>query len=278
MTNKLTNLRAAMDNTVFKGQKFTDESKRNVRNRISKKHIRINLIPNFLTLTIAVGFLGFGAYFMGEELNLFNQGNPNTTLSKETQEIETITDVNTKQEVETVEPPENSILIEWTSDNMDRGNHDYDSLTHSNLVVGLDYSSIERGDVIYFKSPSFRIESNPEFKMTDYYIARVVGLPGETVEMKSGQVYIDDKKLEAFYAQTLKTGMDEEEYFKRVDPVNRGNEEDDKDYFATTTDPVKVVENTVYVLVDNGSRGVDSRYFGVLSIEGIVGNVLGYSK
>ena len=278
MTNKLTDLRATMDNTVFKGQKFSDKSKRNVRNRIQKKHIRVNLIPNFLTLTIAVGFLGFGVHFMAEELNLFNQGTPNTTLSNETLEIETITDVYTNQEVESVEPPENSILIEWSSDNMDRGNHDYDSLSHSDLVVGLDYSSIERGDVIYFKSPSFRIESNPEFKMPDYYIARIVGLPGETVEMKSGQVYINDKKLEAFYSQTLKTGMDEEEYFEKLDPVNRGNEEDDKDYFATTTDPVKVVEKTVYVLVDNGSRGVDSRYFGVLSIESIVGNVLGYSK
>lgn len=46
---------------------------------------------------------------------------------------------------------------------------------------------VERDDVIIFKSPK-----NPEVE----YIKRVIGLPGETVMLKSGEVYINGKKLD----------------------------------------------------------------------------------
>ncbi|PUB08289.1 signal peptidase I [Paenisporosarcina sp. OV554] len=194
-------------------------------------------------------------------------------------EMETITDNKTKSEVELVEPGEKSLLLEWDFDNMDRGNHDYETLAalaHPRLVVELDYKGVKRGDVIYFKSPDFTIESNPDFYMPEYYIARVVGLQGETVEIKDGQVF--DKRLDTFYSKLLQRGMNEKDYFEKLKPVNRGNEENDREYFATTMDPVKVVNNTVFVLVDNGGRGVDSRDFGLLPMESIKGKVLGYKK
>lgn len=203
-----------------------------------------------------------------------------TACSKEvaSNEMETITDNDTKPEVELVEPLEDSLLLEWASDNMDRGNHDYDSQTHNDLVVDVNYSTIERGDVIYFKSPDFTIETNPNFNMPEYYISRVVGLPGETVEIKDGQVFIDDKKLDTFYSKLLERGMDEKEYFETVKPPNRVNDEGHREYFATNMEPVKVEDNTVFVLSDNGARGVDSRYFGVLPMDNVEGKVLGYKK
>lgn len=275
MMDKLTDLRAAMDNTVFKGQKFSAQSKRNVRKRIKKQPTRVNWIPNILTLAIAVGFLGFSAYFIGQELNLFNQDNQ-TILSDKTRIIETITDVNTKPEIESVVPPENSLLIDWGSDAMDRGNHDYDSLTHSDLVVDLDHSTIQRGDVIYYKTPEIAIKQNPN--LPENYIARAVGLPGETVEIINGQVFIDDKKLATFYSKATVRGMEEEEYFVKSNPASRASDEFWKEYFATNMDPVKVSENTIFVLVDHWWRGTDSREFGVLSFDRIEGKVLGYQK
>ncbi len=193
-------------------------------------------------------------------------------------EMETITDNKTKSEVELVEPGEKSLLLEWDFDNMDRGNHDYETLAHPRLVVELDYKGVKRGDVIYFKSPDFTIESNPDFYMPEYYIARVVGLQGETVEIKDGQVFIDDKRLDTFYSKLLQRGMNEKEYFEKVKPPNRVNDENHREYFATSMEPVKVEDNTVFVLSDNGARGVDSRYFGLLPMESIKGQVLGYKK
>jgi signal peptidase I len=193
-------------------------------------------------------------------------------------EMETITDNNTKPEVELVEPLENSLLLEWHSDNMNRGEHEYESLAHPRLVVNLNDKEVKRGDVIYFKSPDFTIESNPDFNMPEYYISRVVGLEGETVEIKNGQVFIDGKKLDTFYSKALSSGMEQEEYFEKVDPANRADDEFWKEYFATTMEPVKVEENTVFVLGDNWWRSSDSRYFGVLSMDSVEGKVLGYYK
>lgn len=271
MSDKLDELYTSMEKTVFKGQKFSDLNKRNVRNGIHSKKTRTVWVPNFLTLLISCGFIAALVYFIGDEMNLFHQ-----TAQQEV--ITTITDVNTKAEVESVIPPENSLLIEWDSDSMDRGNHDYQTFFHSELVVDVDYSSIERGDVIYFKSPDFTIESNPFFKMPDHYISRVVALPGETIEIKDGQVWIDHKKLDTFYSKLLMNGMNEKEYFERVNPVNRGNEDTDREYFTTTMAAVKLDNNSVFVLADNGWRGVDSSHFGPLSLESVMGEVLGYKN
>ncbi|MGN7403712.1 signal peptidase I [Cytobacillus praedii] len=193
-------------------------------------------------------------------------------------EMETIADNDTKPEVELVEPPENSLLLEWNHDNMDRGDHDYQVMAHPPLVFDPNDKEVKRGDVIYFKSPEFTIESNPQFNMPEFSISRVVGLEGETVEIKNGQVFIDGKKLDTFYSKALNRGMGQEEYFKKVNPVNRGDEESWKEYFATTMDPVKVEENTIFLLGDNWWRSADSRYFGVLPMENVEGKVLGYTK
>ncbi|WP_438314573.1 signal peptidase I [Sporosarcina sp. FA9] len=190
--------------------------------------------------------------------------------------METITDNDTKPEVELVEPLESSLLLEWHSDNMNRGNHDYEILAHPRLVVDPDDREIKRGDVIFFKSPDFTIESNPHFNMPENYISRVVGLPGEIVEIKDGQVFIDDKKLDTFYSKLLWAGMNEKEF--HVKRANRGDDEATKKYFATTMEPVKVEENTIFVLSDNGARGVDSRDFGVLPMNSVEGKILGYLK
>ena len=65
-------------------------------------------------------------------------------------EIETITDENTKPEIELVEATKNTILVEWGSDAMDRGNHDYFTSAHSELVVdpGLFGGKSWRGDLL----------------------------------------------------------------------------------------------------------------------------------
>lgn len=238
-----------------------------------------------LLLTVATIFL---------VVNLDGGGSDPGNAPGTTSELPAITDPDTVPEVEMVEAKENTKLIEWESDSMDRGNHDYDTSTHSSLVVEIGYPVVKRGDVVYYKTPDSAIEKNPN--LPEHSIARVVGLPGETVEIREGQVYVDDRKLDTFYGAATDRGLTEAEFFEMAEKnIEEGtwttdeelsqeelitwvNLDAKKEDFNISMEPVKVSEEAVFVLVDLWWRGIDSRDFGELSLEAVEGKVLGYEK
>lgn len=59
------------------------------------------------------------------------------------------------------------------------------------------FKDIQRGDVIVFAPPE-------ELNSKDDYIKRVIGLPGEKIEVKDSKVYVDDKALvEPYIAEPM---------------------------------------------------------------------------
>ena len=218
----------------------------------------------------------------------------NKATVAETPESEVLTDNQTKPSIEMVEAKKNTKLVEWGSDAMDRGNHDYDTITHNSLVVEIEYQEVNRGDVVYYKTPESAVIKNSQ--LPEYYIARVVGLPGETVEIREGQVYVDDKKLDTFYGVARDRGLDKDEYFEILEQnleegtwttdeeiskrelITWVNMDGKEEYFATSMEPVKVSNEAVFVLVDQWWRGTDSRDFGELPLGDVEGKVLGYVK
>lgn len=199
-----------------------------------------------------------------------------TTEDKPIEEV-TAKSYNTKPVIKLVEPSGNFLLVDWASDNMDRGNHDYDTYVHSRLVVDLDYTDVQRGDVIYFNTPEFESE-NPNLNLEDSQISRVVGLPGETIEIKNGKVFINDRKLDYFYSTVTYFGMDEEEYFAKSTDDSKADEERQKEYFSTDMKSFLIPNDSVFVLGDSWWRSSDSRSFGALPMDEIKGKVLGYEK
>lgn len=191
--------------------------------------------------------------------------------------ISSMTDPFTSEKLSIVSQTDDTFLIEWGSDSMDRGNHDFDTITHSKLVVTPVVEELKRGQVVYYHTPPVQLE-NKDANIPDMYIGRVVGLPGETVEIKNGQVYIDEQLLDTFYGKATMHGLNEEEYFIKTDPKNITNEQSTREYFNTQMDAVTVQENTVFILVDQWWRGIDSRFYGTLPIEEIEGVVIGYEK
>lgn len=79
------------------------------------------------------------------------------------------------------------------------------------------------------------------------YIKRVIGLPGEHVQIKDGKVYINEQELEEKYLQDYVVTKDLQGVF--LDVV--------------------VPQNTVYVLGDNRGESTDSRRFGCIPVEKI---------
>ena len=106
-----------------------------------------------------------------------------------------------------------------------------------------DMSQPKRGDVI-----AFQPKGN---EATHYYIKRVVGLPGETLEVKDGKLLVDGKEVKEKY-ETTKI-------------VELGNLEK----------PITLGENEFFVLGDDRKNSEDSRHkeVGNVSRAEIVGKV-----
>jgi signal peptidase I len=157
----------------------------------------------------------------------------------------------------------------------------------------------KRGEVIVFK--------NPEEKST-FFIKRVVGLPGDTVMFKEGRIYLNNEKIELVpppgdvkeptsnnepatmqasgnyrwlrdkdfqEGQPLDTVADYEHWFEKL-----GNVEHDVllrkgQYMAEPSfGPVTVPPNSLFVMGDNRNRSRDSRSWGFVPEENILGRAM----
>lgn len=107
---------------------------------------------------------------------------------------------------------------------------------------------VERGDIIVFATPeSATAEEGGEAK---HLIKRVIGLPGDIIEARNGVVYINGKPLD-------ETGSDK---YLTADVVTNNLPE-----------PITVPPNHVFVMGDNREHSRDSRFFGAVHEDSIVG-------
>ncbi|MDH3256694.1 MAG: signal peptidase I [Nitrospinota bacterium] len=106
------------------------------------------------------------------------------------------------------------------------------------------FSSVpERGNIVVFKFP---LEPDKDF------IKRVVGLPGETIQIIQQRVYINDKLLKEPYA-----------HHSQPPSPNSGN----RDNMA----PLRIPEGHIFVMGDNRENSHDSRMWGVLDLKNLRG-------
>ena len=104
------------------------------------------------------------------------------------------------------------------------------------------------GDIMILDIVSYRHNAIKRFDIVvvddgeEYIIKRVIGLPGETVEYKDNQLFINGKKVEDKYP-----------------------------YGKTADFKVKVEKDKYYVLGDNRNNSLDSRYFGAFKKNKIIG-------
>ena len=120
--------------------------------------------------------------------------------------------------------------------------------------VLLPKKPIQRGHVIVFKFPE-----DP----TRDFIKRVIGLPGETVEIKNKAVYINGRKLDEPYVHVLESPRDSE--YAEVHP--RG---DGRDNWGPQTVP----PGNLFVMGDNRDNSRDSRFWGFLPMDQVKGRAL----
>jgi signal peptidase I len=110
---------------------------------------------------------------------------------------------------------------------------------------------IERGDVIVFKYPE-----EPERD----FIKRVIGLPGETVELRNKKVYVNGRPLD-------------EPYVHFLEPASNAQEVTSFDV-RERYGPVTVPSDRYFVMGDNRDNSQDSRYWGFLPRSYVKGEAL----
>lgn len=119
----------------------------------------------------------------------------------------------------------------------------YDKLIVDKLSY--HFTNPQRGDIVVF-SPTDNIKKeNPTLK--DAFIKRVIGLPGEKVEVKGGRVYINNQPLR-------------ENYIEAVPQYKYG--------------PVTVPPNSYLVLGDNRNNSYDSHFWGFVPHDNIIGRAI----
>lgn len=118
--------------------------------------------------------------------------------------------------------------------------------------ISYDFTQPSRGDIVIFRYPK-----NPSI----IYIKRVIGLPGETVTIKDGGVYISD-------STNATPGKLDESYIDSSVKTNL--------FDATSADQqlkVTLKDNEFFALGDNRDHSSDSREWGVLPRANIIGRV-----
>jgi signal peptidase I len=118
----------------------------------------------------------------------------------------------------------------------------------------LPVGTIRRRDVVVFKYP---VEPERDF------IKRVIGLPGETVEVREKKVYVNGAPLDEPYVHFLQ-------------PPNTDSEFHEVTSFDVREryGPVTVPPNQYFVMGDNRDNSQDSRYWGFLPRENVKGKAL----
>lgn len=107
------------------------------------------------------------------------------------------------------------------------------TLKNGNIMILNKLGKIDRFDIVVITSS----------KTHDTLIKRVIGLPGETIEVRDGKIYINDKKIKDKYGSGVT-----------------------KDFGK-----IKIQKGEYFVMGDNREVSADSRVFGTFSKKEIKG-------
>jgi signal peptidase I len=107
--------------------------------------------------------------------------------------------------------------------------------------LAYDFARPQRGDIVLFESPGGGEES---------LIKRVVGVPGDTIEVRAGTLYVNGRRQREPYVNDHLRNM------------------------QSAYGPTEVPEGHYFMMGDNRGNSADSRFFGPVPEEDLIGEAL----
>ena len=166
-----------------------------------------------------------------------------------------------------------------------------------NPIPFLPQREVQRGDIIVFKYPGNKVDPGEDVSMgvkayRENYVKRVIGLPGETIEFRNNQVFINGELLPEHHVTTLNERTESEMPVK--DSAPRQPDEKYNVYYSERSEkavksgvntalgfnfgvegkPMKIPENMYFAMGDNRDNSGDSRVWGFVPRELIVGRAM----
>jgi signal peptidase I len=164
----------------------------------------------------------------------------------------------------------------------------------------LPQREIERGDIIVFKYPGNKVHPEMDSRRNPpiipyqlNYVKRVIGLPGETVEFRDNRVYINgqllpehrvvgdaENELSALQTKEVEERKPEDKwnvYYSEdtMSAVKAGEHITRRGYeFGVQGKTMVVPPNSFFVMGDSRDNSEDSRYWGFVPRELIIGRAM----
>jgi signal peptidase I len=159
----------------------------------------------------------------------------------------------------------------------------------------LPMREIRRGDIVVFKYPSDINTSKEVVRYKTLFIKRVIGLPGETIEVRGADVYINGRLLPEYRVTALDPNLGNDkaelkqlrrpaeqrpeasyEVFYSPRTLSRAGREERPlpDFRFAVNRPFKIPPGHYFVMGDNRDNSMDSRVWGTVPRELIVGKAL----
>lgn len=132
------------------------------------------------------------------------------------------------------------------------------NLQNNERVVCLKQAKIHRGSVVVFDANGV----DPQVSVKTEYVKRVIGLPGDTVEAKNGNLYVNGKKVDQSYISKSERSSGTGTW--TLHSISQENS------WVLHNGAYKVPKGEYFVLGDHRSVSNDSRYWGFVPKSKIV--------